>query len=207
MNDSLKFLSLTANELNNKILSYDSYMGYLNISDYKELEYLNCTISRIRKINLSNNSKLNQLICYNNILKILEINHLNKLEYLFCQDNGLKYLDCHDLKKLKELNCSINSLKWDFLNLFNCDSLEILDCAKNSIEELDVSNLQNLTFISVKENQLREINADSSKITYLDISKQFINKNADIESRDFYYSECYFGNSAKSIEKLFFYSY
>jgi len=63
---------------------------------------------------------------------------------------------------------------------FCCDSLEILDCAENSLEKLDLSNLQNLTFISAKENQLREINANSPKITYLDISKQFIDKNADV---------------------------
>lgn len=205
LNDSLKFLSLTANKLGNKIPGYDGHVGYLDVSGYKELEYLNCAIGRIREIDLSNNSKLNQLICYNNILKELEVNHLNELEYLFCQDNGLEDLDCHDLKKLKELNCSINLLKWDLLDLSGCDSLEILDCAENNLKKLDLSNLQNLSFISAKENNLREINADSPKITYLDISKQFINKNANIEIRDFYYPECYFGNSAKSIEKLFFF--
>jgi len=80
LNDSLKFLSLTANELGNKIPGYDGYVDYLDVSGYKELEYLNCAIGRIREIDLSNNSKLNQLICYNNILKTSEVNHLNKLE-------------------------------------------------------------------------------------------------------------------------------
>jgi len=59
LNNSLKFLFLTANKLDNKIPDYDSYVSYLDINNYKELEYLNYAIGRIREIDLSNNLKLN----------------------------------------------------------------------------------------------------------------------------------------------------
>jgi len=49
--------------------------------------------------------------------------------------------------------------------------LVTLDCTKNSLKELDISNLKNLEFVSCKENLINKINASNSKnLEFLDSS-------------------------------------
>src|SRR5205085_3301130 len=100
--------------------------------------------------------------------------------YLFSYGNSLKRLDCSNLEKLKELNCSRNLLSFgeygetflEGLNVKNCNNLEILDCAENYLQELDISNLPKLSFISGKENFfIKDIEiVNCPVLEYLDIS-------------------------------------
>ena len=158
--NSLKNLELTANQLRGTIPSMLGFKGYLDVSDYKELENLNVGINKLCEVDLTNNVKLKNLLCYTNDIKELGVKHLTDLEYLICYGNALKSLDYSNLEKLKELNCSRNLLSFgkfdetflEKLNVKNCNNLEVLDCAENYLQELDISNLPKLSFVLGKEN-------------------------------------------------------
>lgn len=185
LHDSLKELYLTANSLGDKIPSVPGTVGYLDVAGYKNLESLNCAINELKELQLHGNTKLKNLICYKNKIKSLKVNHLKELESLYCYKDKLEEIDCSNLKNLKELYCANNFFTYELdgeeevshtlkvIKVQGCDNLEILDCAENSIEELDVSNLKNLNNLSCKENPYLFVLKieDCPNLEYLDCSR------------------------------------
>src|SRR5215204_1764911 len=66
--------------------------GFLDLSDFEDLEKLNCGTNGLTSLNLNDCLNLKKLLCYDNRLEELEINNLTNLEHLDCRDNYLKDL-------------------------------------------------------------------------------------------------------------------
>ncbi|CAG8811993.1 29936_t:CDS:2, partial [Racocetra persica] len=165
---NLKHLSFAFNKVKN-----------IDLTGLKNLEKLRCSSNKLTKLDLRRNKKTKGLLCDNNPITKLELKHLKKLESLYCFKCNLNELDVTGLKDLKELYCANNNSKcYNFSlkkigGLTTCESLIELDCAENSLTELEISNLKNLEFVSCKESQISKLKVDGcSRLTYLDYSVQ-----------------------------------
>ncbi|CAG8723253.1 23845_t:CDS:2, partial [Racocetra persica] len=150
----------------------------IDLSGLDKLEGLYCSDNFLDELDLSNNLKLKHLVCDNNPIKELKVRHLKDLESLYCfRCKDVWELDCGGLEKLKELYCANNTdLGFnDFvdLNIDGCISLEVLDCAENSFEELVIADKPKLTFVSCKENELENLTiTNCPNLVFLDFSMQ-----------------------------------
>ncbi|CAJ0765830.1 18049_t:CDS:2, partial [Entrophospora sp. SA101] len=134
-------------------------IDFLDVSACKELKELHANHC---SLNLTNNKKLKHIYCYENQIEELEVKHLTELENSFCYHNNLRKLDCSGLKNLKDLYCANASIDFDnllkTLNVDGCEALENLDCAENNgLNELNLINLPKLSFVSIKEYGLNQL--------------------------------------------------
>lgn len=157
----------------------------IDLTKLTKLQGLYCSNNQLEELDLSNNLSLKHLVCDNNPIGKLEVAHLAELESLYCFKCNLEELDCSGLKKLEGIYCANNFFVYELdgeeevshtlvkIKVQGCKSLEILDCAENSIEELDTSNLENLKSLSLKENPylfvLKIVNC--TKLEHLDYSR------------------------------------
>jgi len=75
------------------------------------------------------------------------------------------------MENLQELYCQYNNWRLKDLYLDNCNSLRTLDAAENAIEELDISNLKNLDFVSLKGCvAMNYLNINDCPLTFLDFT-------------------------------------
>lgn len=99
-----------------------------------------------------------------NISSMEEIEYFCNLKYLYCADNQIETLDFSRNTKLRYLQCQRNGLT--NLDVSNCLDLEELLCASNELATLDISQNYRLKILSFPSNQLTNI--DVSHITNLE---------------------------------------
>src|SRR4051812_29118841 len=91
--------------------------GSLDLSDFVNLEELECGINKLTFCRVSNCPKLREIYCFDNQLTSLEINNLDNIEELNCRDNSLTDLNSLlvglNSKKLKELYLFGNNFSSD----------------------------------------------------------------------------------------------
>ncbi len=130
--------------------------GVLEIDGLTALEKLYCHGNQLEGLHLSKLPALQVLICHNNELTGLELGDLKALTELICSGNKLDgTLDLSGLESLQLLNCSDNDL--DELKLSDLKSLQMLICSGNDLEELDLSDLKSLQELDCSENDLDEL--------------------------------------------------
>ncbi|CAI2169544.1 17491_t:CDS:10 [Funneliformis geosporum] len=118
--------------------------GVLDLSDFVNLEELNCHKNELTGLNISNCSELTLLDCSSNQLTKLDLNKNTQLVDLDCSDNELNKLDLSGLN-ITKLNCQNNSLtKFNFL-ILNPEIVERLDCSNNDFSEQDLSSFTSFT--------------------------------------------------------------
>jgi len=125
------------------------------------LESLKCHRCHLTELDVSGLKNLKELCCSNN-------------DYMSNDDKKINNLDRYEaiLKELKKKKEELNDyffvkeelldrwISYEFLSKLNvqgCESLEILDCAENSLEELELINLPNLKTVSCKINLIRRL--------------------------------------------------
>jgi len=95
-----------------KVLDYlwsERLKGHLDLSEYKDLEVLDCHSNELTSIDVSKNTKLKKLSCFNNKLKEINLANNINLETLDCSKNELtELLGVENFSKLKELTISDN---------------------------------------------------------------------------------------------------
>lgn len=148
------------------------------IESFEKLRVLNCSTNSIRKLDISRNKNLEVLVCDNNLLDSLDISQNINLVELNCRDNKIKFINLQMNPRLNRVDCSGNLLK--FIEI--PESITILNCSGNEIQNLDIRKALNLTSLGCHENKiehleisnhlaLTDINCSDNPLKYLDLSK------------------------------------
>jgi len=152
-----------------------SIEGRLDLSNYDNLTYLNCSDNKITSLSFENPSKIEFLDCSKNTDIEIDLCVLNNVKFLnieMCTISSKKYyLDVQYNTKLKILECSINRLNDLKLN----KNLRYLSCNTNGLEKLDVRDLHRLIFLDCKCCFLKELYLNN-KVKYLFCELNFFNK-------------------------------
>ncbi|CAI2164580.1 18998_t:CDS:2 [Funneliformis geosporum] len=125
------------NEIKNLYLKEKKIEGDLNLSDFVNLNELDCSDNFLTSLNINNCKHLKRLDVSFNHLTNLEFSGSYKLEVIKCNDNFLTNFDYSLLSanKLTYLNISDNNLPYQDLSPFS-QSLKCLD----RLENLNISN-------------------------------------------------------------------
>jgi hypothetical protein len=166
-------------------IRYSYITDLLGISEFSNLEYLNCDINDTFITDLIPLKKLKTLLCGGNTkLDGFDFNQLNNIESLYCEQSNLTSIDLSRLKDLKFLYLSSNLL--NELDLSGLTNLKIVNCSNNyklksinlkglkNLEKLDCSNggtefkyLYNLSDCA----KLNELSCENNSIEDLNIQK------------------------------------
>jgi len=99
-------------------------------------------------LDLSDFVNLEELDCHSNELTELKLDNCLKLKEIRCQDNRLANLDLTNCSQLEILDCNENYLR--DLNLpFQNEGITRLDIRKNNLSERDLSMFSHL--VNLKE--------------------------------------------------------
>jgi Leucine-rich repeat (LRR) protein len=118
--------------------------GNLDLSDFVNLEKLDCNNNQLTDLNLTECIKLEELICYFNKFTELKLTNLANLKkFDLSYNEGLLKLDCSNCQlttlglynnSLIELNCSNNQFdSLRFLVGNGCQDLTLLNASNNKI--------------------------------------------------------------------------
>jgi len=101
----------------------ESLKGHLDLSEYVNLEELNCSNNELTSLDISRCSQLKKLNCSNNSFTNLNLSKNIQLTELDCSSNKLIKIDLKDNKNLTELNCSNNHQLTKLSSVENCHKL------------------------------------------------------------------------------------
>jgi len=96
-------------------------------------------------LDLSNFINLERLDCCDNQLTSLNLSNCRQLKYLDCGFNKLTNLDLTGLKELKEIECNDNYLTSLDYALLNPQQLTYLNISDNNLPEQDLSVFSRFT--------------------------------------------------------------
>jgi hypothetical protein len=113
-----------AREKITKLYLYEkTFEGFLDLSDFVNLIYLECPRNQITGLNLSKNSKLTLLGCYNNKIKKIDLSSCKELDQLYISVNLLEDLEflenLPNPKKLLNLDLNTNNFYPQPLTVFS----------------------------------------------------------------------------------------
>lgn len=176
--------------------------GYLDLSDFAGLKYLNCANNDLKSVNLRNASALIRADFYINDLRTIDVttnplleylrigyNHISyidlshnpNLNFFCCTDNQFESLHISDNNRIQTFYCVGNKLY--ALEIANCPNLETIACDFNNLTSLHLSDLPSLKSLSCILNEINEIRfsncpslesiiCNNNALTALDISFQ-----------------------------------
>lgn len=137
-------------------IGYMNLTGWLDVSDFSQLETLICDGNSISLIALSGCESLTNLSCSSNNIKILSVNACSDLQNLNCSFNELTSLDVSNMSNLSNLNCYGNDL--NSLNLNGATGLNELRCGNNELTGIDISTNTALNTFYCENNNIIEYN-------------------------------------------------
>jgi hypothetical protein len=165
-----------------------SLEGELDLSDFKNLEELRCSLNCLTNLKLNNCLKLRKIVCYNNQLATLDLGNLAELEELQCSDNYLTQITYPtNPKKITNLDINSNNINSSDLTIFsefeNLERLEIGNWDKTKINQ----GIYNRFYGSLEP--LKDLNKlEKLYIHNTDIDSGWEYLPESINIRDFYYS-------------------
>lgn len=101
----------------------------LDVSECRELEFIDCSYNQLTKLDITNCNRLYELYCTNNQLQELKLGKHEKLFYLSCSCNELQNLMLEGCPSLVNLRCRNNHLHT--LNVSSCPQLITVTVAGN----------------------------------------------------------------------------
>lgn len=150
---------ITALDLNPAQRLENLYAGYnqlttLNLGSNRKLNRLDCEGNQLTALDVSANLLLSSLNCEYNQLTELNISSNNRLRNLFCGYNQLTQIDVSGIE-LQMLACASNQLQT--LDLTSLSYLDLLDCSGNQLTALDLSGNPRLMDLTCSNNRLTSI--------------------------------------------------
>ena len=157
--------NMIAKDLSGKYCFIDiNHDQKIQIEEAKNISFLNLVDGVfLRDLDgISNFTNLEYLDCFNNYLDHLDITNLSKLKYIDCSYNeNLEVLDVRNLIFLEKLNCAENNIF--VLDLSNSVFLNYLNCFNNEIYYLDVSGLINLNYLNCGRTEIKNLELSNVK--------------------------------------------
>jgi len=161
---------------------YNIYPQELDVTNFPDLEYLDCSVNKITSLNpqylpklkyldcaankltgelyLADNTELNYLNCQQNELTKVTVWACTDLDTLNCYSNNVSSLDVSQNTKLVYLWCESNQL--NTLNVSQNEKLVSLLCSNNQISSIDVSHNPLLESLAVSNNELTSLNLSNN---------------------------------------------
>lgn len=102
--------------------NWEKLSDELDLSDFPNLEKINCSFNKITSLNLTNCPKLTEIKCWDNEIKEIKFpRSLLKLETFYAWNNNLTQIDWNTFnsKYLTDVSISNNDLQEQSLNIFN----------------------------------------------------------------------------------------
>ncbi len=174
-------LNLTGDAALEELYCYDNYITELDLSEFaSSLTVLNCESNLIKELDVSGCTNLITLYCGRNCFDTLNVSGLQKLNWLSClyeeedPDTPVSsrcplnelILDGNDA--LTVLQCERNALT--YLDLSECTNLRTLNCEYNKLDGLDVSELTDLQTLHCSGNSPSDPDEGYEGWGYLDLS-------------------------------------
>lgn len=170
---SLSFI--TPNVLKTLKCNNNSLSPGLDVSDCRMLEYLDCSHNDLsEELMLELNDKLTILNCSDNkLIDVLDLKYNVLLTEVDCSNNQLTSLDLGlDYNTLlTKVDCSYNQLT--SLDLGHKESLTVLICSHNNIDDLKIDRLNGLEKLDCQENSLVELDLSGN----VQLRELYCNKN------------------------------
>ena len=150
----LDYNQLTSLDLSNNINLeyldfYDSQITSIDLSQNIYLIELRCGYNQLSSLDLSQNTNLEYLYCQNNLIASIDLTQSTNLSLIYCNDNQITDLII-DSDSLKELYCGNNPISIFDATIHN--NLEMLEIYNTGIYNIDLSQNQNLWFLSIGSN-------------------------------------------------------
>lgn len=92
----------------NSLECSENELKNLDISQNKQLLFINCSGNQLEKINLTTNEMLMYIYCNNNRLTEIDISSCKNLRWLYCNDNRIKQIDITQNPYLYVIHCHGN---------------------------------------------------------------------------------------------------
>jgi Leucine-rich repeat (LRR) protein len=158
-----------------KLQCWCNQLTSLNVNHCLNLNSLEISNNKLKSLNISNCVKLTDLHVSNNQLTSLTLPNSDKLIILFCYGNQLSSLEINDYLNLKEIWVTNNQLtKLDLTQQVN---LEKLYCYQNKLTQLVLPGNGKLKFLYCSDNQLNSIEiSDCFKLEELNVSNNQLTK-------------------------------
>lgn len=161
----------------------------------KEITELDISEKNLQEtLDLSNFVNLEELNCSENQLTSLNLDNCSKLKKLDCSDNQLTELDLSNCNQLYDINCSENGIE-DIKFPYRTEQLTRLIIGCNNFSNQDLSflnHLVNLKYLYLADNNFEgslEFLKNMNKLEDLDISRTDIDSGLEYLSdsvKDFY---------------------
>jgi hypothetical protein len=160
-------------------LTSASISDLTGITNFINLESLNCNANQLTSLDLHGLPNLNYLCCSNNPLGTLDLTYITTLQTLLAYYCHLTSLNVAGLTNLQTIICGQNQIS--SLNLINLPHLTGLDCDYNYLSTLSINHLTTLVSLSCNGNQLSTLDVsnlihlenlqfDYNQLTSIDIS-------------------------------------
>jgi len=127
------------------------------------INHFNCSNNKLTTLDLRN-TQINNLYCNNNLIDSLNVYSTSNLKNLQCKNNRISQLILNN-DKLKSIDCSYNNItEIDLSKVPNLLGLVAMSC---KLQQLDLSMLNNLSSVSVSNNNIHKISLPSSMVELL----------------------------------------
>ncbi|CAG8802041.1 37554_t:CDS:10, partial [Gigaspora margarita] len=155
----------------------------LDLSDFVNLETLDCSYNQLTNLNINNCSKLKNIKCGFNKLTNLDLTNLTQLEKISCNDNYLESFDYSSLNpnKLISLNITDNNLPQQdcsvfkpLKNLTKLKSLYISNTDIDSVLEHLPKNIENICCSSQERptSKIKELEEQLKNNSFFDFKSE-----------------------------------
>ena len=130
----------------------------LNLSQNKELEYLDCSRTNVKNLDISPLKNLKELRCCGGQLKNLNTSDNTKMEVLDCSDTNISKLHTAKLEVLETLYCDGTKIK--DLDLSANKRLERVYCSNTPLENISLPDNGELTALDLSHTNLKGLRVE-----------------------------------------------
>lgn len=162
IDNKISAVDFSGNELLTKVDLYGNPIEAIDVSNLKDLTYLDVSSldeGKLTDLNVGNNPKLTELRCYNNKLASLDLSHCPELTKVDAKNNEIADINLNSNLKLQYVN--LNNNKLTAIDVTRLTSLTDLLLGGNKLTNIDVS----------KNTSLYDLTLWSNKLTQLDLTK------------------------------------
>lgn len=171
------YLKSLRNAIKELYLYNENFTGVLDLSDFVNLEKLDCRGNQLTSLNLDNCHELIYLDCEDNQLTTLDLSNCANLKgKVNCANNDINQINLPKGERLESLNLSNNKLNQDLSIFSELEDLEELIISNNPITGSlkSLENLKKLRYLYISDTDI-----DSGGLEHLPESIKIFRCSAD----------------------------
>ena len=161
-----------------ELYAYGCQIHNLKLPKSETLEILDVTVNNLEDLDLEKQSVLKSLSCSGNELSDLGVADCPCLEEIFCSNNFISELDLTENKIIKNIECENNDLK--YLSVNSLDMIDLLNLNGNIDVQVKEFQLNDSTISFLTDEQVQSLieKYDNNTLTENDLGS-FYSKNGD----------------------------